>query len=71
MSKFEKQQQTTAEAKEIRKDACAAWKEAKEEWQKVEDECLALKSREDTIYAELKAAWEAKDAKERCGCERR
>jgi hypothetical protein len=55
----------------MRKDARATWKEAKEKWQKVEDECLALKARKDMIYAEaaaeLKAAWEAEDAKARCG----
>ena len=64
---FEKEQRTAAEAKETRKDARATWKEAKEEWQKVEDERLALKAREDAIYAELKAAWEAEDAKARRG----
>ena len=56
-----------AKAKETRKDACTAWKEAKEEWQKVEDERLALKAKEDAAYAELKAAWEADDARARCG----
>ena len=65
---FEKEQQTTAKEKETRKDACAAWKEAKEEWQKVKDEHLALKAREDVIYADLKTAWEAEDARARCGC---
>ena len=65
---FEKEQQTTAKEKETRKDACAAWKEAKEEWQKVKDEHLALKAREDVIYADLKTAWEAEDAHARCGC---
>jgi hypothetical protein len=64
---FEKDQQTIAKEKETRKDACATWKEAKEEWQKVEDERLALKAREDAIYAELKVAWEAEDARARCG----
>jgi len=64
---FEKEQRTIAKAKEMRKDARTTWKEAKEEWQKVEDECLALKAKEDVIYAELKAAWEAEDARARHG----
>ena len=64
---FEKEQRTAAKEKETRKDAHATWKEAKEEWQKVEDEHLALKAREDAIYADLKAAWEAEDACARCG----
>ena len=64
---FEKEQRTAAKEKETRKDARAAWKEAKEEWKKVEDERLALKAREDTIYAELKAAWEVDDARARRG----
>jgi len=62
---FEKDQRTVAKAKETRKDAHAAWKEVKEEWQRVEDERLALKAREDADYMEQKAAWEADDAK--CG----
>ena len=49
---FEKDPQTVAKAKETRKDACAAWKEVKEEWQRVEDKHLALKAREDADYAE-------------------
>ena len=64
---FEKEQRTAAKEKETRKDARAAWKEAKEEWKKVEDERLVLKAREDTIYADLKAAWEAEDAHTRHG----
>ena len=64
---FEKEQWTAAKEKDMRKDACAAWKKAKEEWQKVEDEHLALKAREDAIYVDLKAAWEAEDAHARCG----
>ena len=64
---IEKDQHTVAKAKEIRKDAHAAWIEAKEEWQKVEDERLALKVREEVIYTELNAAWETKDAKARHG----
>ena len=65
---FEKDQRTVAKAKETRKDAHAAWKEAKEEWQRVEDEHLALKAREDANYAEQKVAWEADDVRARCGC---
>lgn len=64
---FEKDQRTVAKAKETRKDARAAWIEAKEEWQKDEDERLARKAREEAIYAELKAAWETEDAKARRG----
>ena len=64
---FEKDQQTVAKAKETRKDARAAWKEAKEEWQRVEDECLALKARDDANYVERKVAWEADDVRARHG----
>ena len=64
---FEKEQWTVAKKKDMRKDACAVWKKAKEKWQKVEDKCLALKAREDTIYVDLKIAWKAEDAHARCG----
>jgi hypothetical protein len=64
---FEKGQRTEAKAKETRKDARAAWKEAKQEWQKDEDARLALKDREETIYAEQMAVWEAENARAQRG----
>ena len=64
---FEKGQRTEAKAKETWKDARAAWKEAKQEWQQGEDACIALKDREEAIYEELKAVWEAENARAQCG----
>jgi hypothetical protein len=58
---FEKDQRSEAKAKETRKDSRAAWKEAKEEWQRNEDARIALRDRENVIYEELKAAWEAEN----------
>ena len=64
---FKKEQCTTAKAKETQKDAQACWKEAKQGWQQGEDAHIALKDREEAIYKELKAAWEAENTKVQCG----
>ena len=64
---FEKEQRTEAKAKEARKDARAAWKEAKQEWQQGEDARIALKDREDARYAERLADWEAENARAQRG----
>jgi hypothetical protein len=64
---FEKGQHTEAKAKEVRKDAQAAWKEAKQEWQQGEDACIALKDREDARYAEQLADWEAENVRAQRG----
>ena len=62
---FEKEQRTKAKTKEARKDARAAWKEAKQEWQKGEDARNALKDQEEVIYAERMAVWEAENGAQR------
>jgi hypothetical protein len=64
---FEKGQRTEAKAKDARKDARAAWKEAKQEWQKNEDARIALKDREEVTYSEQMAVWEADHAKAQHG----
>jgi hypothetical protein len=64
---FEKGQRTEAKEKEARKDARAAWKEAKQKWQQAEDARIALKEREDEMYTELLAVWEAENAKTQRG----
>ena len=48
---FEKKQCIKA-----KKNAWAAWKEAKQKWQQDKDMCIALKDREKTIYAKLMEA---------------
>lgn len=58
---FEEEQRSEAKAKETRKDSRAAWKEAKEEWQRNEDAHIALRDRENAIYEELKAPWGAEN----------
>jgi hypothetical protein len=58
---FEKEQRSEAKAKETRKDSLAAWKEAKEEWQRNENARIALRDREHATYEEMKAAWEAEN----------
>jgi len=56
---FEKNQRADERAKETRKDARAAWKAAKEDWQQDEDARVALKEREGAKYDRALAAWNA------------